>query len=60
MVKVKICGVNTTEAMKASKDAEFVGFVFYQKSFRFIKSIKKIKIVKLKINIDPCQLYSII
>ena len=38
MVEVKVCGINTAEAMKAANEAEFVGFVFYQKSSRFINA----------------------
>ena len=37
-VKVKICGVNDLDSLKASSEAEFVGFVFYPKSPRFINA----------------------
>lgn len=37
-IKVKICGVNSVDSMKASDRADFVGFVFYPKSPRFINA----------------------
>ena len=41
-LKVKICGVKTKHSVVASKNADFLGFVFYPKSPRFIK-IEKAK-----------------
>ncbi|MBD74062.1 MAG: hypothetical protein CMM96_01040 [Rickettsiales bacterium] len=41
-LKVKICGVKTKHSIVASKNADFLGFVFYPKSPRFIK-IEKAK-----------------
>ena len=35
-VKIKICGINTVESAISSKNADFVGFVFYPKSPRFV------------------------
>ena len=35
-LKVKICGVKTKHSIVASKNADFLGFVFYPKSPRFI------------------------
>lgn len=36
-LKIKICGVKTKDSIIASKNADFLGFVFYPKSPRFIK-----------------------
>ena len=47
MVEVKICGINTPEAMKAASRAEFIGFVFYQKSIRFINAAIAKELAKL-------------
>ncbi len=41
-LKIKICGVKTKNSIIASKNADFLGFVFYPKSPRFIK-IEKAK-----------------
>ena len=37
-LKVKICGINTKETLIAAKKADFIGFVFYPKSPRFINA----------------------
>jgi len=37
-IKVKICGINTIESLRASESADFLGFVFYPKSPRFINA----------------------
>ena len=37
-VKVKICGVKTEEAVIASYQADYLGFVFFQKSPRFVNA----------------------
>ena len=34
--KLKFVVINNSKSAKASKDSDFVGFVFYQKSPRFI------------------------
>ena len=34
-VEIKICGINSFESAKASIRAEYIGFVFYQKSQDF-------------------------
>jgi len=57
-LEVKICGINSIEAAQAAKIADFVGFVFYPRSPRYIngkkaqelstylpKSIKKVGIL---------------
>ena len=31
-VEIKICGINSCESAEASIGAEYIGFVFYQKS----------------------------
>ena len=38
--QVKICGINTPESAIASSEAEFIGFVFYQKSPRFVSAFR--------------------
>lgn len=43
-IKIKICGIKTLEAYEASKDADFIGFVFHPKSPRFINAEKAKKI----------------
>ena len=37
-IKVKICGINSVISMKASNRADFIGFVFFPKSPRFINA----------------------
>ena len=37
-VKVKICGIKSKEAVIASHKADYLGFVFYQKSPRFVNA----------------------
>ena len=37
-VKVKICGLKSKEAVIASHKADYLGFVFYQKSPRFVNA----------------------
>ena len=39
-VQIKICGINDTKSLKAAKSADFVGFVFFQKSPRFVTAIQ--------------------
>ena len=46
-VKIKICGINNEGAAIAAKDADFIGFVFYQKSPRFIDAINAKEISKI-------------
>ena len=38
--QIKICGINNSKSIKACKGADFVGFVFYQKSPRFITAFE--------------------
>ena len=45
-VKIKICGVNDEASAKASYKADFIGFVFYQKSPRFVTAIKAKRLSK--------------
>ena len=37
-VEIKICGINSFESARASIGAEYIGFVFYQKSPRFLNA----------------------
>ena len=37
-VEIKICGINSYESAKASIGAEYIGFVFYPKSPRFLNA----------------------
>tara|TARA_B100000989_G_scaffold269468_1_gene224894 strand:- start:868 stop:1506 length:639 start_codon:yes stop_codon:yes gene_type:complete len=37
-LKVKICGINSKESFLASKNADYIGFVFFPKSPRFINA----------------------
>ena len=39
-VKIKICGIRDKESIVAAHKADFIGFVFYQKSPRFINAIE--------------------
>ena len=41
-LKIKICGINSKESFLASEKADYIGFVFFPKSPRFIK-IEKAK-----------------
>ncbi len=38
-LKVKLCGLKNKESIIASKEADYIGFVFYQKSPRFINAL---------------------
>ncbi len=61
-LKVKLCGLNDKESILAAHAADFIGFVFYQKSPRFISAMQakqlksfikpKQKIVGLFVNAD--------
>ena len=48
MIKVKICGIKTREAAIAAEQngADFIGFVFYKESHRFISPFKAAEIAK--------------
>ena len=37
-VEIKICGINSCQSAKASIGAEYIGFVFYPKSPRFLNA----------------------
>ena len=45
-LKVKICGINTKETLLAAKKADFIGFVFYPKSPRFINAQEALELCK--------------
>ncbi len=72
MIKVKICGITTKEALKASvsNDADFVGFVFFESSPRYIspkkakklteKLPKKIKKVAVIVDLSISEIKAII
>ena len=59
---IKICGISDPESAKACEEADYVGFVFYQKSDRFVTAFEakkisnflsnKSKIVGLFVNSD--------
>ena len=44
-IKIKLCGLKDKESLIAARDADYIGFVFYQKSPRFINAMeaKKLK-----------------
>ncbi len=48
MLKVKICGIKTREAAIAAEEngADFIGFIFYKNSARFISPFKAAEISK--------------
>ena len=39
-VQIKICGINDEISLKAATRADFIGFVFFQKSPRFVTAIQ--------------------
>ena len=39
-IKIKLCGLRDKESILASSDANYIGFVFYQKSPRFINALE--------------------
>tara|TARA_B100000575_G_C23002332_1_gene577522 strand:+ start:309 stop:953 length:645 start_codon:yes stop_codon:yes gene_type:complete len=45
-IKVKICGISDERGVEASQDADFIGFVFFQKSPRFISALRAKELVK--------------
>ena len=61
-LKIKLCGLKDKESIIAAADANYIGFVFYQKSPRFINALeakelrkyinKKQKLVGLFVNAD--------
>ncbi len=51
-VEIKICGINSFESAKASIGAEYIGFVFYQKSPRFLNAFDAKEIATY---LDPNQ-----
>ena len=48
MIKVKICGIKTREAaVEADQNgADFIGFIFYRKSHRYINPFKAAEIAR--------------
>ena len=42
--KIKLCGLRDKESILASSDADYIGFVFYQKSPRFINALEAKKL----------------
>ena len=43
-IKIKLCGLRDKESILASSDANYIGFVFYQKSPRFINALEAKKL----------------
>ena len=39
-IQIKICGINDEISLKAASRADFIGFVFFQKSPRFVTAIQ--------------------
>jgi len=48
--KIKICGINDLESIKASSEADYIGFVFFQKSPRFVTAMKAKELAKFSQN----------
>ena len=46
-IKIKLCGLKDQESIIAARDADYVGFVFYQKSPRFINAMEAKKLTPL-------------
>lgn len=46
-LKIKICGIKTKNSVLASKKADFLGFVFFPKSPRFVSIEKARSLIKL-------------
>ena len=51
-VEIKICGINSYDSAKASIGAEYIGFVFYPKSPRFLNAFDAKEIASY---LDPTQ-----
>ena len=51
-VEIKICGINSCESAEASIGAEYIGFVFYPKSPRFLNAFDAKEIASY---LDPTQ-----
>ena len=47
-LKIKICGINSKESFLASKKADYIGFVFFPKSPRFINAETAKKLSNLR------------
>ena len=45
-IQIKICGINSNQSAEACNGADFVGFVFYQKSPRFVTAFEAKEISK--------------
>ena len=43
-LKIKLCGLKDKKSILAASDANYIGFVFYQKSPRFINAIQAKKL----------------
>ena len=43
-IKIKLCGLRDKESILASSGAHYIGFVFYQKSPRFINALEAQKL----------------
>ena len=50
--KIKLCGIKDKESLIAGENADYIGFVFYQKSPRFISALEA---KKLKSFLKPNQ-----
>ena len=55
-LSIKICGINDSESAKACEDADYVGFVFYQKSERFVTAFEAKEISNF-LKLPPVKLH---
>ena len=57
-IQIKICGINSNQSAEACNGADFVGFVFYQKSPRFVTAFEAKEISKyLQTNLKKVGLF---
>ena len=57
-VQIKICGINSNKSAEACNGADFIGFVFYQKSPRFVTAFEAKEISKyLQTNLKKVGLF---
>ena len=57
-IQIKICGINSNQSAEACNGADFIGFVFYQKSPRFVTAFEAKEISKyLQTNLKKVGLF---